>query len=523
MLRYFAISELLIMCCFFSCSTQEPEKVERDTTITKVNAYSDLFLDSIQVELFIQAHEDKSKWRKDFFNFYLPRNYSYAWFSNDGMEEQAINLMNLVNNAMALYDDSSLFDNKSFALFDTYKNKAKHNKAEVAETELLLTAKFFEYSKKMFKGTDSDIAKIGWFIPRKKLDYNQLLASILPGKNNEMSLSGNNISYTMLQDFLPKYALLSKVYFEQIPLPNKAYHKGDSSVVIKKIKDRLYAFGDLKINDSSGVFDTALYEAVLQFEHRMGLKEDGVIGTTFIKELNVTISERVQQILVNLERMRWMPAQDDSNHIFVNIPDYKMYVYDSSKLRFSMNVIVGKTATSTTIFSGNLKYVVFSPYWNVPSGILNKEVLPGIKRNKNYLANHNMEWNGGQVRQKPGPNNSLGLVKFLFPNSYDIYLHDTPSKSLFGESNRAFSHGCIRLGEPQKLAEYLLRNDPSWSTQKIVAAMNKGKEQYVTLKETVPVFIAYFTCWVDRQGNINFRNDVYGRDQRLAEMLLEEK
>ncbi len=188
-----------------------------------------------------------------------------------------------------------------------------------------------------------------------------------------------------------------------------------------------------------------------------------------------------------------------------------------------MNVVVGKPANKTVIFNGNIQYVVFSPYWNVPASILNKEVLPGIRRDKNYLAKHNMEWSGKSVRQKPGPNNSLGLVKFLFPNSYQIYLHDTPAKSLFGESARAFSHGCIRLENARKLAIYLLQNDTAWTPNKIDVAMHSGKEKTVTLKKTEPVFIAYFTSWVDRQGHLNFRKDTYGRDNPVAKMLLTTK
>ena len=222
-----------------------------------------------------------------------------------------------------------------------------------------------------------------------------------------------------------------------------------------------------------------------------------------------------------MERSRWVPVNITGNYVVINIPEYRLHVYENDSLAWSMKVVVGAAAHKTVIFNGNIKYIVFSPYWNVPTSILRKEVLPGIKRNPNYLASHNMEWNGNSVRQKPGPKNSLGLVKFLFPNSHDIYLHDTPSKSLFGESSRAFSHGCIRLAEPQRFAEYLLRNDSSWNTQKIVEAMNSGKEKYVTLNNQVPVFIAYFTAWVDRQGKLNFRNDVYGRDSRLAEMMLE--
>lgn len=510
---------------FFSCRDEKKPTVQRDTSITSENSYSDLFLDSIVLENFIVSHPNKHKWKKDYFNFYLPRNYSYAWFSKNGMDEQALNLMNLVNNVITLYDDSSLYDEPSFTRYEKYKGGGRGNKKEILETELLLTAKFFEYSTKMYKGIDSDIAKLGWFIPRKKLDYSQLLESFLPGKKNNDFWSANNKAYASLQEFLTQYVRLSKQNFDSLPVPPKAYHIGDSAQQIYDIKERLHAFGDLKIFDSTGTFDSAVYNSVMQFERRMGLKEDGAIGASFIKELNVGMAKRLQQIMVNLERMRWIPAQEDSNHIFVNIPDYKMYIYDSSRLRFIMNVIVGKAATSTTVFSGQLKYIVFSPYWNVPHSIVKNEIAPGMRRSSNYLVRHNMEVVGKgkeglpAIRQRPGGSNSLGRVKFMFPNSYDIYFHDTPNKGLFGNANRSFSHGCIRLSEPKKLAQYLLRNDTAWNEQKIDSVMHLTKEKPVTLKKPVPVTIAYFTAWVDEAGLLNFRRDIYKHDSVLAAKL----
>jgi murein L,D-transpeptidase YcbB/YkuD len=193
---------------------------------------------------------------------------------------------------------------------------------------------------------------------------------------------------------------------------------------------------------------------------------------------------------------------------------------ENDSMVFSCNVVVGKATNKTVIFRGDMKYVVFSPYWNVPNSIINKEIIPAMRRNPNYLAKHNMEYyNGGKIRQKPGPNNSLGLVKFLFPNSFNIYLHDTPSKSLFNEDKRAFSHGCIRVSEPFQLAKYLLRHTDNWTDEKIRAAMNSGNEQYVTLKKTVPVYLVYFTAFVDPKGKLNFRDDIYGRDTELKKML----
>jgi murein L,D-transpeptidase YcbB/YkuD len=290
------------------------------------------------------------------------------------------------------------------------------------------------------------------------------------------------------------------------------------------LKERLHLLGDLEETDSTTVFDSTLTSAVKRFQKRVGLKATGETSSAFFKELNISPTERIHQMLINMERIRWMPASPTTDYLLVNIPEFMLHVYEKGKLAFEMNVVVGSEANSTVIFSGTLNQVVFSPYWNVPNSILKKEILPGIKRNPNYLARHNMEWNGSSVRQKPGKSNSLGQVKFLFPNSYNIYLHDTPSKSLFGESQRAFSHGCIRLSEPKKLAEFLLRKDSTWTSEKIGQAMNAGKEKYVRLRgeNEIPVYIGYFTAWVDTDGKLNFRKDVYGHDGKMARRLFGE-
>jgi murein L,D-transpeptidase YcbB/YkuD len=189
-----------------------------------------------------------------------------------------------------------------------------------------------------------------------------------------------------------------------------------------------------------------------------------------------------------------------------------------------MNVIVGTSANSTVIFSGDLKYVVFAPYWNVPVKIVKTEILPAMKKDTGYLRKHNMVRLGGRdtlpvIRQNPGPDNSLGKVKFLFPNNYDIYLHDTPNRDLFTASSRSFSHGCIRVGEPKHLAQFLLQSDTSWTSYRIDTSMNSNKEIWVSLKKSVPVVIAYFTAWVDKNGVLNFRKDIYGHDKKLSDKL----
>jgi len=222
-----------------------------------------------------------------------------------------------------------------------------------------------------------------------------------------------------------------------------------------------------------------------------------------------------------MERCRWLSPETflAPAYLFVNIPSYDLRLIRKGKTDFESHVVVGKMMTQTVIFAGKMSYLVFSPYWNLPKNIIEEEVKPGLEKNKNYLKTHNMEWNNGQVRQLPGKNNSLGLVKFMFPNSNEIYLHDTPSKNLFSKENRAFSHGCVRVSRARDLAITLLENDEDWNEEKIDKAMHAGKESIYKLKEKIPVHIGYFTAWVDDLGNINFYEDVYERDDRLAVLL----
>jgi murein L,D-transpeptidase YcbB/YkuD len=289
-----------------------------------------------------------------------------------------------------------------------------------------------------------------------------------------------------------------------------------------RIKQVLHALGDLPVVDTTPVFNDTLALAVESFQARHGYKADGVIGATFIKELNVPAQKRLQQILINMDRMRWLPNKPTSdNLILVNIPEFVLHMYEGQQKVWDMVVVVGKSGHNTMMFNGDLNQIVFSPYWNVPPSIVKDEILPALAKNPGYLESQNMEVvssNGDlpDIRQRPGTGNALGKVKFLFPNSFNIYFHDTPSKSLFERDKRAFSHGCIRLAEPEKMAQYLLRNQPEWTPERISDAMNAGEEKYVKLKKPVPVIITYYTAWVDENGKLNFRDDIYKHDDKLA-------
>jgi murein L,D-transpeptidase YcbB/YkuD len=219
-----------------------------------------------------------------------------------------------------------------------------------------------------------------------------------------------------------------------------------------------------------------------------------------------------------------MAQRQNGNLIVVNIPEFVLHVYEGNKKAFDMDVVVGKEGHNTMMFNGDLNQVVFCPNWNVPQSIVQKEILPAMEKDKNYLEKQNMEITGEEegtpvIRQLPGEKNALGKVKFLFPNSFNIYFHDTPAKSLFEKDKRAYSHGCIRLKEPEKMADYVLRDQPEWTPEKIEDAMNAGKERFVKVKDPIPVLITYYTAWVDENGQLNFREDIYGHDSDLAKKM----
>ena len=524
---------LLPVFMFSGCNSQPEKKVQPVADTIPAKSLKDksipgnfstqtlLTFDSSQLAVFLEKYPLFTGFKTNLVSFYRNRKYAYAWFDEKGLIEQAVNLHNRINNITDEGLPAHIPYRKEFTeLVETGNADSTVNPPVF--TELMLSAQYFFYATNVWGGlNEKQTNDLNWYLPRKKVSYTQLLDSLINGKEL-LDAAPVFRQYELLKQELKKYnAILKQGGFPAIPQDKKAYKKGDSSAAIAAIRKVLFLYGDIAADNSSAVFDDELLQGILLFQKQVGDKPDGIIGAVLLKELQTPVENRIEQIAVNMERSRWVPVNIRRNYIVVNIPEYRLHLYEDDSLVWSMNVVVGAVAHKTAIFNGDMKYVVFSPYWNVPLGILRKEVLPGIKKSPNYLASHNMEWNGGNVRQKPGPNNSLGLVKFLFPNSFDIYLHDTPSKSLFGENKRAFSHGCIRLAEPQKLAEYLLRNDAAWNRDKIVAAMNAGKEKYVTLNTTMPVFIAYFTSWVDRQGKINFRHDVYGRDSRLAKMILE--
>ncbi|AXY75845.1 murein L,D-transpeptidase [Paraflavitalea soli] len=540
-MRIYSILYLALICLTGACRDAQKKpyvRTAKDTLPAKSNIdpsipgnfspQRSMRFDSTQIGQFLSQYPLLKEYGSDIQKFYNSRQFSYAWFDSLGIIEQAGNLLNRIENiADEGLSQKVLYKGAFDTLVADEQNKTNDRTTAPSvdiNTELMLTAQYFYYARHVWQGLpQKEVEAMDWFLPRKKIEKDALLDSLLRSPTDSF-LADEPLyyQYYKLKDQLKEYrTIASQGGWPTIKADKKKYQLGDSGTAIKQIRAYLHVTGDLPPDDGSSLFDSTLARGIKSFQRRFGMNEDAVVGPAVIREMNVPVNQRIEQIVVNMERCRWVPARPMGEYLVINIPDYKLYVFNNDSALWNMNVVVGQAVHKTVIFYGEMKYVVFSPYWNIPPGILKNEVLPGIRRNPNYLASHRMEKVGNSYRQKPGPANSLGLVKFLFPNSYNIYLHDTPSKNLFGRENRAFSHGCIRLAEPKKLAEYLLRHQPEWTTDKITRAMNAGKEQYVTLKDPMPVFIGYFTAFVTSDGKLNFRQDVYNRDGRLAKTMMQ--
>lgn len=533
-------SLLLFLVCstlFVACSQSQEQATTadvqevRDVSITESNAYSNLFLDSASLEAFIQDQNFGDARAAQLRNFYSSRNYQFAWFTDEGLAEHAKEFWNLHRNYMNYAQDSSVFDKELHTLMkDWIDEEVDAESSLIQKTELALTDHFFDYAKTAYGGKVNP-KSLNWYIPKKKVRVVELLESFVGGPEKEAAgWEPLNAQYFQMRQHVQRYYSLQKNGgWNTIQTGDKkVFRQGDSATIIRQIKNRLRITGDLNSEDTSAVYTQDLYNAVLHAQRRFGLVADGVVGPATLSALNVPVEDRIRQMLLNMERMRWLPQQPQNGvHISVNIPEYALHVYEGKNKVFDIDVIVGKQGHNTQIFSDQLEYVVFSPYWNIPRSIVREEIVPAMKRDPSYLDRNNMEITGNRnglpvIRQKPGPNNALGKVKFIFPNSYHIYFHDTPAKSLFSNNKRAFSHGCIRLEEPARLAQFVLQDKPGWDDARIYDAMNSGKEKWVKLDEKIPVLITYFTSWVDESGSVHFRKDIYDHDKRLAKQLLAE-
>jgi len=444
--------------------------------------------------------------------FYAERQGDPAWISKLRMSKSAAAALDVIRTApvhglvAADYDEPKLM--RLFTAIEEGKDKAPDRLQLLAETDARLTTALLSLARDVAIGRTSPTQiTANWKARRKAPDFAGTLASAMDG-----DLTG--WVWSMAPQH-PEYVDLAKALAG------------------------LRATQAAKPGTPAATFyDTRTPAGIKAFQGHHGLKETGTIDPATKAATAVPIETRIRQVELNLERWRWMPDDFGKRHFMVNIPVYHVYAREDGKVVKDIRVVVGKTGHETPIFSEDMTTVVFSPYWNIPDSIVEGETAPAMARMPGYLGKNriailrvgqsgsatvnpkDVNWDDpGELkqlafRQLPGPNNALGHVKFLFPNEHNVYLHDSPADELFGRTGRAFSHGCVRVEEPETLAQYVLRDDPAWTTEKILEAMNAGVEKHVALKEKIPVHIVYFTTWVDDKNGLHFQPDIYGYDAK---------
>ena len=492
-----------------------------EATYSEVD-FTDVKIDSALVSTFLATLNTTDSIKSRVASFYRRRNYQFGWFTKTGMTYPVNIFYDQLNEYINDFKDSTLVDPTLDSLIQLARKDERSFlkvRTNAPKLDLLLTTYYFKYADRAYGGLDKSPVDLEWYIPRKKKNYEMLLDSLVIRKKTDKIKEPENIYYTRLIKELKRYRQIEKNGGFPLIEEGKEIKKGDTSDVIARIRDYLRLTGDLAEGDTGRIFDDNLSKSIKIFQSRMGLIPNGKPGKSTIDAMNVPIDRRIQQIMINLERLRWMPDRLVDNMILINIPEYVLHYYKNDSLAWNTNVVVGKEITKTVIFSGNMSNIVLNPYWNVPQSIMKKEIIPAMQKNPNYLDKNNMEIISKSplsVRQKPGKNNSLGKLKFLFPNNYSIYLHATPAKYLFSQNKRAYSHGCVRVENPVTLAKLLLTDQTQW-LKKVDAILKTDKETWIPVKPPMPVFIVYFTTWVDQAGNLNFRNDVYGHDKKLGE------
>lgn len=431
------------------------------------------------------------------------------------------------------------------ALEAAYRNGGAEP-AALAELDIRLTTLFLSYGRDLLAGRlDPKTVDRDWYIRMRAATADSVLRATARSADLVKAigdLAPGQPDYRALAAELARYrAVQAAGGWVAVKAPLRV---GASGPEVLALRSRLAASGDL---DSSAVsaptFDEPLAQTVTRFRQRHGLPAGGGLDAAALKALNVPIAQRIRQLELNLERFRWLPNDFGDRYVFVNVPDFHLRAFDGGKEVLDMRVIVGEEYDQETpVFADTMSYVEFRPYWNVPRSITIEEIAPKVRARSDFLRANNYEivpvsgkqepvdprsvdWNDVEaedfpyrVRQGPGPTNALGLVKFMFPNRFNIYMHDTPAQHLFHQHRRAMSHGCIRLQHPDRFAEYVLAGVPEWTLERIAEAMQQEETQQVRVKRTLPVYILYLTAFV-QDGRVQYRDDLYGTDERALTRL----
>lgn len=541
---------LVLTLLSFSCKEKNENTVSPEITVEQQENFYEAYY-RLQATIPKKDYQFSDKgypFRKaskaDMYAFYKIVGNHPVWLNEDGINIHTWTFLEELKSA----DQHGLFPEEYFYNMPVIPNydadKTVFNNLEpdqLVQLEYGLTWAYITLQKHLWSGRINPDTTVGLW--RNKLQ-DTLVSSAIGKAFNSKDISGSlkhfipkRENYHQLMDALAKYRQYEKNNgWPKIPenIPEE-----DSIKLWIMIAKRLAVTGQFeekKKEIDSNLSIPKLKEALKKFQYAMGLKPDGLPGKETLEQLNKSAEYRVKQIVLNLERLRWEPRTLGEDYIMINIPEYKMHAYKNGKKQFEMKIIVGKYMTKTPIFSDTIEYVVFNPTWTVPMSIMKNEMLPRLRNGDIFLSREHfslyngygsdankinpyaVDWEDIQpsdfsfrIVQEPGPWNALGSVKFIFPNDMDIYLHDTPAEYLFQRTDRSFSHGCMRIEKPHYFAEYLL--DKQLSNKEIQAKFDSYRTQTVMLENKVPVFITYHTAWVDEDGIVNFRKDIYRFDE----------
>lgn len=496
---------------------------------------------------------DFSDYRKHLRNFYEPLNYEFAWSRNGKATPQSLAVIALFESADVKGINAVDYDGSRWGARLQALSTGHPDDVALARYDVAVTASLMRYISDLHIGRinprnlrfELDIESKKYYLPK-------LLTQIKDAPAPAVMLSQIEPpyeEYRRLQRALATYRQLAADAAHESPLPDdKTIKPGDAYAATPQLARMLRRVGDLPatatVDPKGTVYDGALVTAMKRFQSRHGLQPDGVISAKTFRQLNTPLSFRVKQIQWALERWRWAPMEFDAPPIIVNIPEFVLRAWDEKgQTQLAMRVVVGKAYShQTPVFASAMQYVVLRPYWSVPPSIQAKELIPKIAASPGYLARNGYELvtpDGEavntdrvdpdtlaklrsfalQVRQKPGANNALGLIKFIFPNQNNVYFHSTPSQEFFSKTRRDFSHGCIRLEDPVALAQWVLRDQPQWTADEIRKHMKDGDPTQINLAKPIPIMIIYSTAGVSENGEVRFFEDIYGHDETLENAL----
>lgn len=486
--------------------------------------------------------------RNELTDFYRDRDFRPAWTSPEGFLPRGDTLIQELHAAGEEGLDPEAYHREHVhRLIDEVQREHEEGQPVgdlLGELDLLLAEAFLRYTTDLRRGT-IDPAEDGltWRIPREDGTDPAFLNSVLAGDFATAldSLRPASPYYGRLREALARYRRIAEEGgWPRVP-GGETLDEGMTGPRVAILRERLRMEGDPReaqlamATSRPDSFDANLFRALELFQERHGITSDSRLGPETLEALNVSVEERIRTLRLNLDRWRWLPRDLGERHLIVNVAGFEMVVVEGQEAVMTMDVVVGQEGWQTPIFRDTMEYVVVNPYWNVPRSIADEEIVPAAESDPGYLARNRYEvvtQDGNvvdaravdlrderyRIRQRPGPGNALGNVKFLFPNDHDIYLHDTPAQELFSRAGRAFSHGCIRVAEPERLARYLLRSSTDRPPEDYDRLRQESGEQWVAMERPLPVYVLYFTAWAGANGRVRFYRDVYGRDAQVDEV-----